>query len=487
MELGSIHSFIICIVNDGNPDIARFLAEHTWPENVVTLNLPENRRFAGANNAGWKYLTHKFPSIRYLGTINDDTIPRAGWLDALAHALGKYPQTALAAPVLETNQGWFGTRRDYATWQLGDADTPLVCSSNRIKADTFVSAAGGFCFLARRDALEDVGYFDERYHNSCEDADLCIKLISKNWRIVVCKDSRVFHYGGASRYLEGTNTDLDKSHALLAEKWGYDLARFNAVCPKTIAHCCAFNQEHFMEAWVRNAATYADELVVLYSKVPWEYSKRAKYLLKPDATGEILNRLKAEFPKLIVVEGRWANETKQRNEALKIAKKRGGGYLLIVDVDEFFETEEVLSALDWMVEHPSQVWFMPHIQLIKQIDWSVVTPEGNACFQFAIDLDGVKAFQNKRAPKAGIKETIPEEVCKCWHFSYLMPEEKLREKLASFGHTSQIRGNWLTEVWPNIKPGSQDFHPVWPPGWKGIRKVNVPESVVRLVPWVDDL
>lgn len=486
MELGSTSSFVICIVNDGNPDVEHLLAEHTWPENVITLNLPENRRFAGANNSGWKHLTDKFPSVKYLGTINDDTVPHAGWLDALVDALEKYPQTALAAPSMETDQGWLGTRRNYATWQLRNADIPVVCSCNQIKADTFVPVVSGFCFLARRDALEDVGYLDERYRNSCEDVDLCLKLISKNWRIVVCKDSRVFHYGGTSRYLKGANTDIGKSHALLAEKWGYDLTRFNAVRAKTIAHCCAFNQEHFIEAWVRNAATYADELIVLYSKVPWEYNRRAKYIIKPDGTGEILNRLKVDFPKLIVVEGKWPDQTRQRNEALRIAKRRGGGYLLIVDVDEFFESEKALAALDWMVKRPSQVWFMHHIQLIKQIDWGVVTREGDPCFQFAIDLDAVRVFQNKRRPKAKTKETIPEDVCKCFHFSYLMPKEKLREKLASFGATNEIRANWLTEVWPNIKPGIQNFHPVDPSGWKRIRKVSVPEKIINLIPWLRD-
>ncbi|MCJ7813316.1 glycosyltransferase [bacterium] len=244
--------------------------------------------------------------------------------------------------------------------------------------------------------------------------------------------------------------------------------RYDLVRPKTITHCVAFNQEHFIEAWVRNAATYSDEMIVLFSKYPWNYNKNAKRMITADKTGEILTRLKEEFPQLTVIESKWANETDQRNDAIKIARKQGGELLLIVDTDEYFEVDEILAAYNWMQEHPAHVWYMHHVQLIKKINWSVVTPEGNPRFEFAIDLRQVKSFKDKRIPKAEKKMTIPENICKCWHFSYLMPEKKIQEKLLSFGHAQEIRSNWLTEVWPQIGLHTIDIHPVTPTGLKEI-------------------
>jgi GT2 family glycosyltransferase len=228
----NITNYCICIVNDGKSEIANFLSKYTWPQNVEILNLSKNYGFAGANNAGWKYLTKKFPNIKYLGTLNDDTIPRFGWLDAMVNVLKIYPNTGMAAPIMETREGWLGTRKNYAVYQPKNIDKLWVCIRSKIDTDTFVLAVGGFCFLALREVLEDVGYFEEAYHNAGEDLDLCFKLILKGWRIVVCKDARVFHYGGKSRYLKGTNTDLDLSRKLLIERWGYDFYRPNSLFQK---------------------------------------------------------------------------------------------------------------------------------------------------------------------------------------------------------------------------------------------------------------
>ena len=226
-KLGSKRRFIICIVNDGVPQLAYYLNNCSWPDNVIILNLPENKQFAGANNAGWAYLTHQFPTIKYLGTLNDDTIPQKDWLDELVEVLEKYPQSALAGPIMETPGGRFGSKKRYAVWQYSTEDTSAECIKSDIKNDEFVSFVSGFCFIARREDLEEIGGFDERFKNSCEDVDICLKLIKQKRRIVVASKSVVFHWGGSSRYIKGTNTDLDKSHLLLAEKWGRDLSPYN--------------------------------------------------------------------------------------------------------------------------------------------------------------------------------------------------------------------------------------------------------------------
>jgi GT2 family glycosyltransferase len=484
METNFRRDLVVCVVNDGKKDVAEFLSAAILPQNVMVLDLPENLCFAGANNAGWRHITEKFPSIKYLGSLNDDTIPQDGWLDELVAALERYPQTAVSMPVMDTKQGFWGTKKTFATWELKDIDTPMIPAKDRVKHDTFVPVINGFCFLALREALEDVDFFNDRYRNSCEDVDLSLRLTSHGWRMVVCKDAHVFHFGGSTRYVKEAATDLNGSRRVLESCWGSDLRIYNNIRPKTAVHCCAYNQEHFIEAWVRNAAAYADEIVVMHSKQPWNYNKNARQTLKPDATGEILSRLKEEFSKLIVIEGDWDNETAQRTEAVKLAAKRGAGWLLIVDSDEFFQTGPIMDALDWMAKNPADKWSMCHVQLIKQKNWAVVTSEGTPQFQFAINLATVKAFKDKRTPAGEVSRTIPAEICKCWHFSYLMPEKNLREKLASFGHAHEIAPTWQEDVWPNIKPGVKNFHPVNPAGWKEIIEVKVPQEILNSLSWI---
>ncbi|MCL5017110.1 MAG: glycosyltransferase [Patescibacteria group bacterium] len=234
-ETVSMNNFCICIVHDNKPEIVSFMTQHNWHQNVEIIQLSGNFVFAEKVNAGWKYLTKKFPHIEFLGTISDDTIPYNSWLDVMKTALEAYTDTAIAAPIMEVREGIFRIKKNYSYFKLKNSESPVFCEGKinkdyklpiiyegKIDKDNFVQVISGFCFLARRKALESVGYFDERYRNSCEDADLCFKIISNGWRIVVCKDACVFHYGGESRYLKGANTDMDLSRKILAEKWGFN-------------------------------------------------------------------------------------------------------------------------------------------------------------------------------------------------------------------------------------------------------------------------
>jgi len=334
---GTVHrdDVTICVVNDGQREVSEFLSRQKYPDSVVVLNLPSQQGFSALNNFGWKNLTERFPTIQYLGTLNDDTIPRDGWLDELAVCLKKYPRTALSSPIMQVKRGPLRLNRSFATWRLKGSDEMEPVAS-KILSDTFVPVVSGFCFLARRDALEQVGYLDEQFRNGCEDVDLCLKLTSCGWRLVICSRSFVYHEEAKSRYLPGTGTNLRRNHAILANKWNHDVARFNKVQPKTIAFCIAYNQEHFIEAWVRNAAQYADELLVMFAPVAWTYNTAARRTIQPDKTLEILEELSKEFPKLTVVTGDWKDETQNRNDAVNIARKLGAGWLLIVDTDEFY-------------------------------------------------------------------------------------------------------------------------------------------------------
>jgi GT2 family glycosyltransferase len=475
---------IVCIVNDGGKIISDFLSRGNWPNNVIILNLKENKAFASANNAGWKYLIRKFPSIKYIGSINDDTIPRSNWLDYLVDTLNKYPRVGLAMPVMETNLGWFGTKKNYATWAIISPDGTMRPLKNELRSDCFVSTVNGFCFLAFRKALEEVNYFDENYKNGHEDIDLGLSLMSKGWRLVVVQHSSVFHYGGSSRWLSGAVNPKANSEYFL-KKWGGKIEKYNnLVIPKISVYCLAFNQDHFIESWVKNASAYADEIIVMYSKYPWNYNPQARNLITPDNTGKILHKLKKKYPNLNIYEGQWKNETDERNEALRLAKKNGSEWLLTVDTDEFYTPEEIFKAYFWMLQNPSEVWKMYHIQLVKKPNWSVITPQGNPCFEFAIDLKHVQKFENKRLPKARIFKTIPENICKNWHFSYVMPFNKIVEKLSSFGHMQEIRPNWLKEIWPRVKPGIKNFHPVDPSGWQRIKVVQPPKVITDSIPWI---
>lgn len=59
-----------------------------------------------------------------------------------------------------------------------------------------VEAISGALMLVRREAIDDVGSWDENYFLHCEDLDWCMRFKQKNWKIVFVPDAPVIHFQG---------------------------------------------------------------------------------------------------------------------------------------------------------------------------------------------------------------------------------------------------------------------------------------------------
>lgn len=59
-----------------------------------------------------------------------------------------------------------------------------------------VEAISGACTLVKREAVEDVGLWDEGYFLHCEDLDWCMRFRQKEWKIVFVPDAPVVHARG---------------------------------------------------------------------------------------------------------------------------------------------------------------------------------------------------------------------------------------------------------------------------------------------------
>ena len=59
-----------------------------------------------------------------------------------------------------------------------------------------VEAVSGALMLVRREAIKDVGLWDENYFLHCEDLDWCMRFKQKNWKIVFVPDAPAIHFKG---------------------------------------------------------------------------------------------------------------------------------------------------------------------------------------------------------------------------------------------------------------------------------------------------
>jgi hypothetical protein len=61
-----------------------------------------------------------------------------------------------------------------------------------------VPMLGGAAILARREMIEQVGGFDERFHMYAEDNEWCWRITKSNWRLMFVPEARLLHHGAQS-------------------------------------------------------------------------------------------------------------------------------------------------------------------------------------------------------------------------------------------------------------------------------------------------
>jgi GT2 family glycosyltransferase len=83
------------------------------------------------------------------------------------------------------------------------------------RTPTSVEAISGACMLVKREALEDVGLWDEGYFLHCEDLDWCMRFRLNNWRVVFVPDARVIHVWGACSRSRPFFVEWHKHHGML--------------------------------------------------------------------------------------------------------------------------------------------------------------------------------------------------------------------------------------------------------------------------------
>lgn len=200
---------------DASPEVARGL-------HARVISNPRNIGFARAANQGLREA--RTPLVLLL---NPDAELRPGALQALVRALGSRPRAAVVGPRTRNQDGTiqvsFGrdltpaVERRQRRLVLGvERRDPVVLrevedSTSRERAPDWVSGA---CWLARRDALESVGLFDEGYFLYEEDADLCRRLRAAGWEILFTPEAEIVHRKGrsADRSEGRAQREYDRSH-----------------------------------------------------------------------------------------------------------------------------------------------------------------------------------------------------------------------------------------------------------------------------------
>ncbi len=190
----------IIVVDNASSDGSAEMVAREYPR-VQLIRNSVNVGYARANNQGIR-----LSQGRYLLLLNSDTIVPAGALSALGQFMDDHPDAAACGPRLARTDGLtqpfaFGNDPTLA-YLLARGWNRLIFRRSLHDWETHnvqpVDWVSGAALIARHDAIDQVGGFDERFFMYFEDNDLCLRLRRAGWQVIYNPAVTITHLGGAS-------------------------------------------------------------------------------------------------------------------------------------------------------------------------------------------------------------------------------------------------------------------------------------------------
>lgn len=215
----------VIVVDNGSTDGTRAFLENLG-SGVRRVANPTNLGFTEACNQGAQAAT-----APYLVFLNNDTLPRPGWLEALTAGAEQLPAVGAVGAKLIYPDGRLQEAggvvlADGTTRNFGRGEDPGAPIYNR---PCEVDYCSGACLLVRADAFHQLGGFDQRYSPAYyEETDLCFRLRERGYRVIYSPRAEVVHVGSATAGTDiskGYRRYLSLNRAKFVERWGEALKR----------------------------------------------------------------------------------------------------------------------------------------------------------------------------------------------------------------------------------------------------------------------
>ena len=188
----------VVVVDNGSTDGSPAAAAAAFPWARIIRN-EGNPGFGAANNRGWRACRGE-----HILFMNTDVVLGAGTLERLRDVLDEDPAVGAAGPALLQGPGIYqvsyGKKNTFfrELFRKSLLNRRLRRTAGRGRNVRPVDWVSGAFLLVRREALEAVGGFDEKFFLYFEDIDLCLRIKTAGWKVVYAPGAPSFHEGGAS-------------------------------------------------------------------------------------------------------------------------------------------------------------------------------------------------------------------------------------------------------------------------------------------------
>lgn len=208
---------LIVIDNNSDEETVEYLRNQ---DDLICIFNQENKGFAGGCNQGMKIASGDNVLL-----LNNDTIVTPNWLDNLLTALYSDDDIGAVGPITNYCSNYQQVSLPVNPQMDNDEFFKNFNKSDKNKWEERLRLIG-FCLLIKKEVVQKIGYLDELFAlGNYEDDDYCLRIRKIGYRLLLCKDTFIFHVGSASfsqLKLEKFNKVINENRQKFLNKWDID-------------------------------------------------------------------------------------------------------------------------------------------------------------------------------------------------------------------------------------------------------------------------
>ena len=197
----------IIIVDNNSSDKSCAYIQSIKNNKIILIQNYHNRGYTVAINQA--IVKSKGENILIL---NPDSILEKKSIHILLRYLEKNKNTGIIGPKVVNKSGYFqascrrGLAKPFAVFSYFFGFARLFPKNklftgyqlNHLDVDTIsqVDGVSGSCMIVRKEVIDNIGFFDERFFAYQEDSDFCLRAKKRGWVICYNPRAKVMHVGG---------------------------------------------------------------------------------------------------------------------------------------------------------------------------------------------------------------------------------------------------------------------------------------------------
>ena len=193
----------IYVVDNNSTDGSQVAVKNGFAD-VKLIENETNTGFGYANNQALRIMQGRFAVL-----LNSDAVLKENSVKRLLAFMTTTPRAGIAGVQLLNDDG----SRQNSIDNFPSTETEIFNKSilrlffpgkypnknmsykNPIEVDSVIGA----CMMVRKEAMAEVGIFDEDYFIFLEETDWCFRMYKKGWKVYHVPDAEVFHLSGHSK------------------------------------------------------------------------------------------------------------------------------------------------------------------------------------------------------------------------------------------------------------------------------------------------